>query len=89
MLRSDEAIRPGTSLEQRAGLPAVWESEEQPAPDITAGNSSPMSDGASAILVADRATAERLGLPIRARFMHFAVLADDPVLVLSAPNPPP
>jgi acetyl-CoA acyltransferase len=87
VLRSDEAIRPDTSLEQLAGLPAVWESEEQPAPDITAGNSSPMSDGASAMLVADRATAERLGLPIRARFVHFAVLADDPVLVLSAPNP--
>ena len=87
VLRSDEAIRPGTSLQQLAALPAVWESEEQPAPDITAGNSSPMSDGASAMLVADRATAERLGLPIRARFVHFAVLADDPVLVLSAPNP--
>jgi len=87
VLRSDEAIRRGTSLEQLAVLPAVWESEEQPAPDITAGNSSPMSDGASAMLIADRATAERLGLPIRARFVHFAVLADDPVLVLSAPNP--
>ena len=87
MLRSDEAIRRGTSLEQLAALPAVWESDEQPAPDITAGNSSPMSDGASAMLIADRATAERLGLPIRARFVHFAVLADDPVLVLSAPNP--
>ncbi len=87
VLRSDEAIRRGTSLEQLAGLPAVWESEEQPAPDITAGNSSPMSDGASAMLIADRATAERLGLPIRARFVHFGVLADDPVLVLSAPNP--
>jgi acetyl-CoA acyltransferase len=87
VLRSDEAIRRGTSLEQLAALPAVWESEEQPAPDITAGNSSPMSDGASAMLIAERATAERLGLPIRARFVHFAVLADDPVLVLSAPNP--
>jgi acetyl-CoA acyltransferase len=87
VLRSDEAIRRGTSLEQLAALPAVWESGEQPAPDITAGNSSPMSDGASAMLIADRATAERLGLPVRARFVHFAVLADDPVLVLSAPNP--
>jgi acetyl-CoA acyltransferase len=86
-LRSDEAIRRDTSLRQLAGLPPAWESDDQPAPDITAGNSSPMSDGASAMLVADRATAERLGLPVRARFVHFAVLADDPVLVLSAPNP--
>ena len=87
VLERDEAIRPNTSLEQLAGLPPAWESEDQPAPDITAGNSSPMSDGASAMLIADRATAERLGLPIRARFVHFAVVADDPVLVLSAPNP--
>ena len=87
VLAADEAIRRGTSLEQLAALPPAWESEDQPAPDITAGNSSPMSDGAAAMLIADRATAERLGLPIRARFVHFAVLADDPVLVLSAPNP--
>jgi acetyl-CoA acyltransferase len=86
VLRADEAIRRDTSLEQLAGLPPAWESEAQPAPDITAGNSSPMSDGASAMLVADRAAAERLGLPIRARFVDFAVLADDPVLVLVAPN---
>jgi acetyl-CoA acetyltransferase family protein len=86
-LRADEAIRRDTSLEQLAALPPAWESDEQPASDITAGNSSPMSDGAAAMLIADRATAEHLGLPIRARFVHFAVLADDPVLVLSAPNP--
>jgi acetyl-CoA acyltransferase len=87
VLRADEAIRRDTSLEQLAGLQPAWDSEEQPAPEITAGNSSPMSDGAAAMLIADRATAERLGLPLRARFVHFAVVADDPVLVLSAPNP--
>ena len=87
MLERDEAIRPDTSLDRLASLSPAWESEDQPAPDITAGNSSPMSDGASAMLIADRSTAERLGLPVRARFVHFAVLADDPVLVLSAPNP--
>ncbi len=68
-------------------LPPAWESESQPAPEITAGNRVQMSDAAAAMLIADRATAERLGLPIRARFRHFSVLADDPVLVLSAPNP--
>jgi acetyl-CoA acyltransferase len=87
VLEADEGIRRGTSVEVLAGLPPAWESDDQPAPDITAGNSSQMSDGASAMLIAERATAERLGLPIRARFAHFAVLADDPVLVLSAPNP--
>ena len=87
LLDADEGIRRSTTLEGLAALQPAWESEDQPAPAITAGNASQMSDGASAMLIADRATAERLGLPIRARFVHFAVLADDPVLVLSAPNP--
>jgi len=87
VLVADEGIRRGGTMESLAALPAAWVSDEQPAPDITAGNASQMSDGAAAMLIADRATAERLGLPIRARFLHFAVLADDPVLVLSAPNP--
>jgi acetyl-CoA acyltransferase len=87
MFEADEGIRPGTTPEILANLQPVWMDEKQPAPDITAGNASQMSDGASAMLIADRATAERLKLPIRARFAHFAVLADDPVMVLSAPNP--
>jgi acetyl-CoA acyltransferase len=86
-LTVDEGIRRGGTPESLAALPPAWESDEQPAPDITAGNASQMSDGAAAMLIADRATAERLGLPIRARLVHFAVLADDPVVVLSAPNP--
>ncbi len=59
---------------------------------ITAGNSSQMNDGAAAMLLADRSmadrsTAERLGLPIRAAVRHMVVGGDDAVLVLSAPNP--
>src|SRR5580765_7252704 len=87
VLVADEGIRRGATMDSLAALPPAWVSDEQPAPDITAGNASQMSDGAAAMLIADRATAERLGLPIRARFLHFAVLTDDPVLVLSAPNP--
>jgi acetyl-CoA acyltransferase len=87
VLTADEGIRRDSSRAGLAALPPAWESDDQPAPDITAGNSSQMSDGASAMLIAERSTAERLGLPVRARFAHFAVLADDPVLVLSAPNP--
>ena len=87
VLEADEGIRRGGTMESLGALPAAWESADQPAPEITAGNASQMSDGAAAMLIADRATAERLGLPIRARFVHFAVAADDPVLVLSAPNP--
>ncbi|MBM3676052.1 MAG: thiolase family protein [Actinobacteria bacterium] len=87
MLDVDEGIRRGGTMEALGALAPAWESDTQPAPEITAGNSSQMSDGASAMLIADRATAERLGLPVRARFVHFTVAADDPVLVLSAPNP--
>jgi acetyl-CoA acyltransferase len=78
-LTADEGIRRETTLEKLAGLPAAWESDDQPAPDITAGNSSQMTDGASAMLIAERSVAERLA--------HFAVAAEDPVLVLSAPVP--
>ena len=87
ILTADQGIRRETTLERLAGLPAAWESADQPAPDITAGNSSQMTDGASAMVIAERSVAERLGLPIRARFAHFAVAAEDPVLVLSAPVP--
>jgi acetyl-CoA acyltransferase len=87
MMTTDEGIRRGGTMESMAALQPAWDSADQPAPDITAGNSSQMSDGASAMLIADRETAEKLGLPVRARFVHFAVAAEDPVLVLSAPNP--
>ena len=86
-LSTDEGIRRGGTMEKLASLPPAWMSDDQPAPDITAGNSSQMTDGASAMLIAERSVAERLGLPIRARFAHFAVAAEDPVLVLSAPVP--
>ena len=46
-----------------------------------------MTDGAAAMLIAERSVAERLGLPIRARFHAFAVAAEDATLVLSAPVP--
>jgi acetyl-CoA acyltransferase len=87
VLDVDEGIRRGGTLEKLAALPPAWESAEQPAPDITAGNASQMTDGASAMIVAERSVAERLGLPVRARFHAFAVAAEDPVLVLSAPVP--
>ncbi len=87
MLEADEGIRRGASLEQIAARPPAWVSEDQPAPDITAANSSQMTDGASAMIIASADFAEQHGLAVRARFRHFAVAAEDPVLVLSAPVP--
>src|SRR3954454_628998 len=87
MLDADEGIRRNASLDQIAARPPAWESDSQPAPDITAANSSQMTDGASAIIIASADFAEQHDLPVRARFRHFAVAAEDPVLVLSAPAP--
>lgn len=79
----DEGIRTDTSLEKLASLKPSFK------PDglITAGNSSQISDGASAVLIMERKTAERLGLKPRARFISFAVAGDDPILMLTAPIP--
>ena len=87
VLSTDEGIRADVSIEKVASLAPAQSWEPETAPNITAGNASQMTDGASAMLIADRSTAERLGLPIRARLLHFSVAAEDPVLVLSAPNP--
>src|SRR5680860_1468166 len=49
---------------------------------ITAGNSSQISDGAAALLIADRRTAEADGFRPRARFLSRVVVGDDPTLQL-------
>ncbi len=86
-LSEDEGLRRNASLEALAGLPPAQNWEPETAPDITAGNASQMTDGSAAMLIAERSVAERLGLPIRARFAHATVAADDAAIVLSAPVP--
>jgi acetyl-CoA acetyltransferase family protein len=54
---------------------------------VTAGNASQISDGAAAVLIASRATADRLGLVPRARFHSFALAGASPVLMLTGPIP--
>ena len=79
----DEGIRANSTLEKMATLKAAF----RPDGVITAGNSSQISDGAAAVLIMDRDTADRLGLRPRARFVEFAMAAEDPVIMLSAPIP--
>jgi acetyl-CoA acyltransferase len=83
MFEQDEGIRPDTSLEKLASLKPAFK------PDglITAGNSSQISDGAAAVLIMDRETAERLGLRPRARFVSFSLAGDNPILMLTGPIP--
>jgi len=54
---------------------------------VTAGNSSEITDGASAVLVTNEETALRLGLTPRARLVEFAVVGVDPVTMLTGPIP--
>src|SRR3954451_13725445 len=87
VLEHDEGIRRGGTMESLGALPSAASWDPALAPDITAGNSSQMSDGSAVRLIADRPVAEQLGLPVRAVFRHMVVVGDDAVLVLSAPNP--
>jgi acetyl-CoA acyltransferase len=82
-VRADEGVRRDTSMEKLAGLKPAFRPDGQ----ITAGNSSQISDGAAALLLASRATAERLGLRPQARFVSFALAGVDPVLMLTGVIP--
>jgi acetyl-CoA acyltransferase len=88
-LSTDEAVRPGTTVDVLAGLRPAFRDEhwEQRFPQldwrVTAGNSSPLSDGSAALLVASADTARDLGLTPRARVHSFAVAGDDPILMLT------
>jgi acetyl-CoA acyltransferase len=64
----DELPRPDTSMEVLAGLKPAFHVKGT----VTAGNSSPMSDGAAAVVVMSDAKAEQLGLKPQARFVSYA-----------------
>jgi acetyl-CoA acyltransferase len=83
MFERDEGIRSDTSLEKLASLKPSFKADGL----ITAGNSSQISDGAAALLIMERQTAERLGLRPRARFVSFSLAGDDPIYMLTAPIP--
>ncbi len=82
-LDRDEGIRFDASLEKMASLEPVFD----PVGVVTAGNSSQISDGAAALLIMERGTAERLGLKPRARFVSFSLAGTDPVMMLTGPIP--
>ncbi len=65
----DEHLRAGTTLEGLAKLKPVF----MHGGTVTAGNSSPLSDGAAAVVLMERATAEALGLKPLLRFVGFNV----------------
>ncbi|MET8719163.1 thiolase family protein [Streptomyces misionensis] len=92
-LARDESVRPGSTPEILAGLrpayhdPAFAERFPQIEWNITAGNASPVNDGASAVLITSGETAARLGLRPLARLHSFAVTGSDPLLMLTGVVP--
>jgi len=83
MMDRDEGIRDGTTPTTLGALKPAFKEDGK----VTAGNSSQISDGASAVLVMSAEKAAELGLKPRARFHSFAVAGADPVTMLKGPIP--
>jgi acetyl-CoA acyltransferase len=83
LMTADEGIREGTTVETLANLKPAFKEDGV----ITAGNSSQISDGASAVLIMSKEKAEELGMKPRARFHAFALAGTDPVTMLKGPIP--
>ena len=86
----DEGVRADSTLEKLLSLKPAFEDAAMAAryPEIdwsvTAGNASQVTDGASAMLIMEEQLAHSLGLKPRAAITHFAVMGDDPLLMLTA-----
>jgi acetyl-CoA acyltransferase len=77
LIRSDECNRPDTTLEGLARLPPVFDTSSGQG-SVTAGNSSQLSDGASATLVMSMDRAKALGVEPRLIFRGYAVAGCEP-----------
>jgi acetyl-CoA acyltransferase len=80
-LTRDESIRPGTTPERLAGLKPSF----RPDGTITAGNASPLNDGASAVLLGSEAAADVIGRAPVARIAGRGSAATDPPMFGTAP----
>jgi acetyl-CoA acyltransferase len=83
LVTADQGIREGTTVETLANLKPAF----KPDGKVTAGNSSQITDGASAALIMSEERATALGLRPRARFHTFALAGVDPVTMLTGPIP--
>jgi len=83
MMTADEGIRPDSTLQALAKLKPAFKEDGK----VTAGNSSQITDGASAVLVMSEERARELGYRPRARFHAFALAGVDPVTMLTGPIP--
>jgi len=74
-LATDDNVRIDTSLEKLAALKPVY--DRSPSGTLTAGNSTPLTDGAACVLLASDDWASARGLPVQAHLTHSAVAAVD------------
>jgi acetyl-CoA acyltransferase len=83
LMKTDEGIRPDSSVATLANLKPAFKEDGK----VTAGNSSQITDGASAVLIMSEEKARELGYTPRARFHSFALAGVDPVTMLTGPIP--
>lgn len=83
LMTADEGIRPDSNVATLANLKPAY----QEGGKVTAGNSSQITDGASAVLIMSEEKARELGYTPRARFHAFALAGVDPVTMLTGPIP--
>jgi acetyl-CoA acetyltransferase len=84
MLSADEGVRPGTTPAKLATLPPL---QKGPGGVVTAGTSSQITDGASAVLVCNEQGLRKLGVKPRAKIVCQTVVGTDPVVMLYGPVP--
>ncbi|GAA3178106.1 MULTISPECIES: thiolase family protein [Streptomyces] len=80
---ADEPMRPGTTLENLAGLKTPF----RPHGRVTAGNAAGLNDGATASLIAAEDVARELGLPVKMRLVDFAFAGVEPEVMGIGPVP--
>ena len=79
---TDECPRPGTNLEKLAALRPAFD----PAGSVTAGNSSPLNDGAAAVMLMSREKAQKVGIKPVAAFRHFTAAGVPPDVMGIGPS---
>jgi acetyl-CoA C-acetyltransferase len=103
VLANDEHIRPNTTMDDLSGLKPAFEIIGNLGYDAvalgkytgveainhvhTAGNSSGIVDGASAVLIGSNAKGKELGLTPRAKIISAATVSTDPTIMLTGPGP--
>jgi acetyl-CoA acetyltransferase family protein len=85
MFSQDEFPRPEITLEKLSSLKPAFRKDGHGS--VTAGNSSGVTDGAAALVVASKPAAERLGIPIQARLVDWAVVGVPAEIMGSGPVP--